>query len=64
MLADLGDSAIRPCRYASAGRKADSHAEATDRYRTLEETLACLIEDCGVQGLTAQHDERDLFDGP
>ena len=49
----------------SAGRKADSHAEATDRYRTLEGALACLIEDCGVQGLTAQHDEqRDLFDGP
>ena len=48
----------------SAGRKVDSHADATDRYRTLEGALACLIEDCGVQGLTAQHDERDLFDGP
>ena len=23
-----------------------------------------VIEDRGVQGLTAQHDERDLFDGP
>ena len=26
--------------------------------------LACLIEDCGVWGLTAQPDEPDLFDGP
>ena len=26
--------------------------------------LACLIEDCRVRGLTAQPDERDLFDGP
>ena len=48
----------------STGRKVDSHAEATDRYRTLEGALACLIKDCGVQGLTAQPDERDLFDGP
>ena len=48
----------------SAGRKVDGHADATDRYRTLEGTLALLIEDCAVQDLTAQHDERDLFDGP
>ena len=48
----------------SAGRKVDGHAEATDRYRILEGALACLIEDCGVRGLAAQHDERDLFDGP
>lgn len=46
----------------AAGRKTDSHAEQTDRYRTLEGALACLIEDCGVQGLTARSDERDLFD--
>ena len=48
----------------SAGRKVDGHADATDRYRTLEGALACLIEVCAVQGLTAQHDEPDLFDGP
>ena len=48
----------------SAGRKVDGHADATDRYRTLEGALACLIEDCGVRGLAAQHDGRDLFDGP
>ena len=48
----------------SAGRKVDSNAVETDRYRTVEGALACLIEDCGVQGLTAHHDEQDLFDGP
>ena len=48
----------------TAGRKVDGHAEATDRYRILDEALACLVADCGVRGLTAQHDERDLFDGP
>ena len=46
-----------------AGRKVDSHAEGTERYRTVEGALACLIEDCGVEGLSANHDERDLFDG-
>ena len=44
------------------GRKIDSHAEETDRYNTLEGALACLIDDCGVQGLSARHDEGDLFD--
>ncbi len=46
-----------------AGRKADSHAEGTERYKTVEGALACLIEDCGVEGLSANHDERDLFGG-
>ena len=47
----------------AAGRKIDSRADETDRYATLEGALACLIEDCGVRGLTAQHDDGDLFDG-
>ena len=46
-----------------AGRKVDSHAEGTGRYRTVEGILACLIEDCGVKDHSANHDERDLFDG-
>lgn len=46
-----------------AGKKVDCYAEGTDRYRTVEGALACLIEDCGVEGLSAKHDERDLFDG-
>ncbi|MYJ73026.1 MAG: hypothetical protein F4092_14915 [Rhodospirillaceae bacterium] len=47
----------------AAGKKIDSRADETDRYATLQGALACLIEDCGVQGLTAEHDDRDLFDG-
>ncbi len=47
----------------AAGRKVDGHAEETDRYRTVEGALACLIEDCGVEGLSAKHDGKDLFDG-
>jgi len=47
----------------AAGRRIDSFAEETDRYRTLEGALACLIEDCAVQGVSAKLDERDLFDG-
>ena len=47
----------------AAGRKVDSQAEGTERYKTVEGALACLIEDCGVKDLSANHDERDLFDG-
>ena len=43
-----------------AGRKADSYAEETTRYSTLEGALACLIKDCGIQELKARHDERDF----
>ena len=46
----------------AAGKKIDSHAEETDRYKTLDGALACLIDDCGIQGLTSRHDERDIFD--
>ena len=46
----------------TAGKKIDSHAEQTDRYKTLTGALACLIEDCGVEGLTARHDAPELFD--
>ena len=47
----------------AGGKTVDGHAEGTNRYRTVEGALACLIEDCGVEGLSANHDERDLFDG-
>ena len=45
-----------------AGTKIDRHAEETDRYITLKGALACLIDDCGVRGLTSEHDLPDLFD--
>ena len=47
-----------------AGKKIDSHAEETARYKTLEGALACLINDCGIHGLGAEHDEQDLFNAP
>ena len=45
------------------GKKIDSYAVSTDKYWTVEGALACLIDDCGVQGLSAQFDEPDLLDG-
>ncbi len=48
----------------AAGKKIDSHAEETDRYKTLDGAIACLVDDCGVQGLTGKHDQQGLpFDG-
>ena len=46
-----------------SGGKIDKFAEETDRYTTLEGALACLLEDCNVQGLNIKHDEPSLFDG-
>ena len=47
----------------AAGRRIDSYAEETDRYKTLEGALACLVADGAVQGVSAKLDERGLFDG-
>ena len=35
-------------RYQRTGNREDSYAETTDRYSSLEEAIACLIEDCGI----------------
>ena len=43
-----------------AGKKIDSHADATERYGTLDGALGCLIDDCSVDGMPFS---RDLFDG-
>lgn len=43
-------------------KKIDSYAEETNRYKTLNGALHCLIEDCKVQGLTAEPEKRGLFD--
>ena len=46
-----------------AGRKPESHAEATALYRTLEGALACLLEDARIRGLSnVKKDEPDLFE--
>lgn len=48
-------------RAIAAGSKPESEAEETDRFKTLEGALACLIEDFNVSGLTARPDEPRLF---
>ena len=44
------------------GRRAEHYAEATDRYRTAEGALACLLDDFGVLGDgLARHDQQRLL---
>lgn len=44
----------------ASGKGADSHAEETDRYETLEGALACLTDDFMVSGMKAHHDAPKL----
>ncbi len=45
------------------GRKAEDHADETDRYRTLDGALFCLVSDCAIAGLRdLRADEPDMFD--
>lgn len=48
----------------AAGKKPDSYAEPTNRYRSLDGALACLVDDANISGLeTTQHDMPSLFQG-
>ena len=47
----------------AAGKRVDSYAEETGRYQNLRDALVCLIEDCGIQGLTVPQEQGDLFHG-
>ena len=44
----------------AADKKPECEAEETDRFTTLEEALACLIDDFNVTGLSASSDEPRL----
>lgn len=45
------------------GSKAEDHADETDRYRSLDGALFCLVSDCAILGLRDLHpDETDMFD--
>jgi hypothetical protein len=47
----------------AAGKKPESHAEPTKKYRSLDGALACLLEDACISGLlNVVHDAPDLFD--
>ena len=48
-------------RAITAGKKPESEAEETNRFETLEGALACLIEDFGLRGLSAEPDKPRLF---
>lgn len=43
------------------GRKPESHAERSNRYRTLGGALHCLLVDFHVSGLTSETDHPELF---
>ncbi len=45
------------------GRRVDSHAEETERYRDLRGALVCLIEDWSIEGLTVPQERGQLFHG-
>ena len=44
----------------SLGRP-DSHAEATNRFATLEGAMSCLLDDCRIDGVSAKPDAPGLF---
>lgn len=48
-------------RAIAAGMRPEREAEETQRYRTLEGALACLIDDFNVVGLNAVHDQPRLL---
>lgn len=45
----------------AAGKKAESDAEETDRFESLEGALACLVDDFNVSGIKVRHDQRRLL---
>ena len=44
----------------ATGRKPEREAEETDRYETLEDALACLIDDFNLSGTAAEHNQLGL----
>ena len=62
-----GDISYRPHihrateRAIASGKKPESEAEESTRYKTLEGAMACLIEDFNLTGIKAQHDRPRLF---
>ena len=51
-------------RYIQAGRKPEGFAESTERYRTNEGALSCLVKDCNISGINPEPDntnQTELF---
>lgn len=51
-------------RYIAAGRDPETFAVITERFRTLQGALHCLVTDCKVKGLDTSPDEPTLFPVP
>lgn len=52
-------------RYLEKRNKAEGFAETTDRFKTLQGALHCLVTDCNVSGIDTTPDQTDqlgLFD--
>ncbi len=52
-------------RYVQANKKPEGFAEETDRYKTLDGALHCLITDCNISGLRTEPEDTNqtsLFD--
>jgi len=51
-------------RYIAVNKKPETYAEKTDRYRTLNGAINCLLKDCAVTGLDVEPENqtRGLFD--
>ncbi len=45
-------------KYIKSNRKAEGFAETTERYRTLEGALHCLITDCNITGIQTSPDNQ------
>ena len=48
-------------RAIEAGKRPEREAKETDRHKTIEGALACLIEDFNLTGVDAQFDHPTLF---
>ncbi|HRP00595.1 MAG TPA: hypothetical protein PLN54_14275 [Flavobacteriales bacterium] len=51
-------------RYIAANRDPETYATTTQRFRTLQGALHCLVTDCAVSGLQTTPDEPTLFPIP
>jgi len=50
-------------RYQVAGMEPDKFAIITDRYKTLNQALKCLVEDCNIEGVdfSSLQSAKDMF---
>jgi len=47
-------------KYMKANRKPEGYAQATNRYKTIDGALHCLITDCKISGLNTHPDDTQI----